>query len=303
MSDLLARLKKASKIELANTLDKSDIANNKDVIQLPIPALNIALGGSLDSGLTPGLTMFAGESKTFKTLYSLICAKAYLDKYDDAVLLFYDSEMGASQSYFESLNIDTSRVLHTPITDVEQLKFDIMAQLEEIKRGDHVIIVVDSVGNLASKKEVEDALAEKSAADMTRAKQLKSLTRLVTPHLSLKNIPMIIVNHIYMDMGLFPKAITSGGCLVEGTKIQMADGSLKEIQLIRVGEKVKTKDGVNEVINTWNPDTLENGMPECYEIEFEDGSKVVCSDKHKFLVNGEWIEAKNLQVDVDVEVA
>lgn len=83
----------------------------------------------------------------------------------------------------------------------------------------------------------------------------------------------------------------------------MADGSFKEIQLIRVGEKVKTKDGVNEVINTWNPDTLENGMPECYEIEFEDGSKVVCSDKHKFLVEGEWIEAKNLQVDVDVDVA
>lgn len=61
---LMERLRKASKIELANTLDKSDIANNKDVIQTPIPALNIALGGTLDSGLQPGLTMFAGESKT-----------------------------------------------------------------------------------------------------------------------------------------------------------------------------------------------------------------------------------------------
>ena len=60
----MERLRKASKIELANTLDKSDIANNKDVIQTPIPALNIALGGTLDSGLQPGLTMFAGESKT-----------------------------------------------------------------------------------------------------------------------------------------------------------------------------------------------------------------------------------------------
>ena len=145
------------------------------------------------------------------TLYSLVCAKAYLDKYDDSVLLFYDSEMGASQAYFESLEIDPQRVLHVPVTDVEQLKFDIMSQLEEIKRGDHVIIVVDSIGNLASKKEVEDALNEKSAADMTRAKQLKSLTRMVTPHLNLKNIPMIIINHIYMDMGLFPKAITGGG--------------------------------------------------------------------------------------------
>ena len=87
---------------------------------------------------------------------------------------------------------------------------------------------------------------------------------------------------------------------MEGTKVQMEDGSFKEIQLIRVGEKVKTKDGVNEVVNTWNPETLEEGTPECYEIEFEDGSKVVCSDKHKFLVNGEWVEAKNLKENNDV---
>ena len=122
------------------------------------------------------------------TMYSLICARAYLDKFEDAVMLFYDSEMGAGSKYFESLGIDPGRVLHVPITDIEQLKFDIMAQLEEIKRGDHVIIVVDSIGNLASKKEVDDALSEKSSADMTRAKQLKSIFRMVTPHLNLKNV-------------------------------------------------------------------------------------------------------------------
>ena len=88
---------------------------------------------------------------------------------------------------------------------------------------------------------------------------------------------------------------------MEGTKVQMEDGSFKEIQLIRVGEKVKTKDGVNEVVNTWNPETLEEGTPECYEIEFEDGSKVVCSDKHKFLVNNKWVEAQNLTNDMNVE--
>ena len=162
---LLDRLKKASKIELTDTLNHSEVFNKKDVVQTHVPALNIALGGSLDGGLMPGLTMIAGESKHFKSIYALICAKAYLDKYEDAILLFYDSEMGAGTKYFESLDIDTERVLHTPITDIEQLKFDIVAQLEEVKRGDHLIIIVDSVGNLASKKEVEDALNEKSAAD------------------------------------------------------------------------------------------------------------------------------------------
>jgi RecA/RadA recombinase len=134
-----------------------------------------------------------------------------MDKYKDSVCLFYDSEFGTPQAYFDSFGIDKSRVLHTPITDIEQLKFDIMKQLEGIKRGDKVIFVVDSVGNLASKKEVEDALNEKSVADMSRAKQLKSVFRMVTPHLNLKDLPMVVINHIYMEQGLYPKAIVSGG--------------------------------------------------------------------------------------------
>jgi len=140
-----------------------------------------------------------------------LMAKSYLDKYPDAALLFYDSEFGTPQSYFDSFGIDTERVLHTPLTDIEQLKFDIMAQLTQLERGDKLIIVIDSIGNLASKKEVEDALAEKSVADMSRAKQVKSLFRMVTPHLSLKDIPMVVVNHTYMEIGMFPKAIVGGG--------------------------------------------------------------------------------------------
>jgi hypothetical protein len=73
------------------------------------------------------------------------------------------------------------------------------------------MVIVDSVGNLASKKEVEDALEGKSVADMTRAKQLKSLFRMVTPHLTIKDIPMIVVNHTYKEQGMFPKDVVSGG--------------------------------------------------------------------------------------------
>jgi hypothetical protein len=94
---------------------------------------------------------------------------------------------------------------------VEQLKHDSMAQLSNIERGDHVMIIIDSVGNLASKKEVEDALEGKSVADMSRAKQLKSLFRMVTPHLTIKDIPMVVVNHTYKEIGMFPKDVLSGG--------------------------------------------------------------------------------------------
>ena len=208
---ILEKIKKNSSIKESSILSKSKFFTDKDMIPTSIPIINVALSGRLDGGLTPGLTMWAGPSKHFKTAFSLLMAKSYLDKYEDSALLFYDSEFGTPQSYFDTFNIDKDRVYHTPITDIEQLKFDIMNQLQNIDRGDRLIIVVDSIGNLASKKEVEDALDQKSVADMSRAKQIKSLFRMITPHLSMKDIPMVVVNHTYKEIGMFPKDIVGGG--------------------------------------------------------------------------------------------
>ena len=208
---LLEKLKKNTTIKDTAILAKSKFFAAKDMIQTKIPVVNVAFSGDLDGGFTPGLTMWAGPSKHFKTAFSLLMAKAYQDKYPESIVLFYDSEFGTPQNYFTSFGIDTDRVIHTPVTDVEQLKFDIMNQLSNIERGEKVMIVIDSIGNLASKKEVEDALDQKSVGDMTRAKQIKSLFRMVTPHLTLKDIPMVVVNHTYMEIGMFPKAIVGGG--------------------------------------------------------------------------------------------
>ena len=208
---VLDKLKKASTIKETSVLSKSKFFTEKDMIQTDVPIVNVALSGNLDGGLTPGLTMFAGPSKHFKTAFALLMAKSYMNKYDDAVVLFYDSEFGTPQSYFDAFGIDTERVLHTPITDVEQLKHDIMNQLQNIEKNDKVIIILDSIGNLASKKEVEDSIEGKSVADMSRAKQMKSLFRMVTPHLTIKDIPMVVVNHTYKEIGMFPKDIVGGG--------------------------------------------------------------------------------------------
>ena len=208
---ILEKIKKNSTIKETAILSESKFFQKKDMIATTIPAINIALSGRIDGGLTPGLTMWAGPSKHFKTAFSLLMAKSYLDKYPDAALLFYDSEFGTPQSYFDSFGIDATRVLHTPLTNIEQLKFDIMTQLNSVERGDHLIIIIDSIGNLASKKEVEDALEGKSVADMSRAKQIKSLFRMVTPHLSLKDIPMVVVNHTYKTMELYSKDVVGGG--------------------------------------------------------------------------------------------
>jgi len=205
------KLIKNSTIEFTATLENSKIFTKKDMIPTTVPMINVALSGSVDGGITPGLTMLAGPSKHFKTGFALLLASAFLKKYDDGVILFYDSEFGTPQSYFNTFGIAFDRVVHTPIMDVEELKFDIMKQLTNIERTDRVMIIIDSIGNLASKKEVEDALNEKSVADMSRAKQLKSLFRMVTPYLTMRDIPMVVVNHTYKEIGLYPKDIVGGG--------------------------------------------------------------------------------------------
>jgi len=88
------KLKKNSKVKTTEILADSKFFNDKDMIATDTPMINVALSGEVEGGLSPGLTVLAGPSKHFKTSFALIMASAYLKKYKDAVLLFYDSEFG-----------------------------------------------------------------------------------------------------------------------------------------------------------------------------------------------------------------
>ena len=207
---LLERLKGAGAIK-ATTLDKSKIFNDKDMIQTDVPIINVALSGALDGGMTSGLIVISAESKRFKSYLGLLMMRAYLNKYPDAVALFFDSEFGLPISSLAAIGIDPARVIHIPIENIEQLKFDAAKRLNEISRGDKVFLFVDSIGMLASKRESENALAEKDAEDMTRAKQLKSFFRIVNPHFAIKDITGVVINSVYKEMSLYPKDIVAGG--------------------------------------------------------------------------------------------
>ena len=208
---LKEKLLKNSTVKLTSMLADSALYKTKDMITTPVPMINVALSGRIDGGLTPGVTMLAGPSKHFKTGYALLLASSFLKKYTDGIILFYDSEFGTPQKYFETFGINLDRVVHTPVTDIEELKHDISVQLQNLDRTDKVIIVIDSIGNLASKKETDDAIEGKTVADMSRAKALKSLFRIVTAKLTLKDIPMVVINHTYKEIGMFPKDIVGGG--------------------------------------------------------------------------------------------
>ena len=203
------RLIKNSTIKETTLLSDSKIYAKKDVITTRVPLINAALSADFDGGLLPGLFLLAGPSKHFKSNFAILMAKAFMDKNPDGVILFYASDFGTPESYFKDMNIDN--IVHTPIMDVEQLKHDIVNQLKSIEKNDKVFILVDSLGNLASKKELDDAEEGKTVADMTRAKSFKSLFRMVTPYLNTKDIPMVAIMHTYDTMEIYSKQVVSGG--------------------------------------------------------------------------------------------
>ena len=211
MSKLIDKLLKNSTTKYTSILSEFVFFNEKDVIPTDIPILNLAFSGDLDGGMSSGLTIFAGPSKTYKTMLMLVCVKAYLEKYKDAACVLYDSEGGITPEYLLSNGIDPKRVVHIPVDHLEMLKFDIVKQLQELERGEKVIFAIDSIGNVASLKELEDALNEKSVAEMQRAKVIKSLFRMITPSLVNKDIPCIAVCHTYETMELYSHAVISGG--------------------------------------------------------------------------------------------
>lgn len=208
MSALLKRLKKNTKIQ-AEVLSKSKYFNHE---QSPtqIPLLNVALSGKFDGGISAGITMVAGESKTFKTGFLIQMVLAHQLKYKDSVCLFYDAEF-SPVDYWEKAGVNMDQVLHLPIKTVEEMRNDCAQQLDSITEEDNVIIIIDSIGGLASAKEANDALEDKMTADMTRARALNSFFRIVTPHLNMKNIPMVLINSFYDTMEMYSKRVYAGG--------------------------------------------------------------------------------------------
>lgn len=209
-----------SKLRKNTVIDKDVLKNSRyfcksDYVPFDIPILNLALTGSFDGGLPGGILMIAAPPKHFKSSLMIQAMKAFQKKYakEDNLNILYDSEFGTPDEYFESAGIDVSeeRFDRRPVRKVEEFRSDIANLLDDISFGDKVLISLDSLGMLASNKEVEDAKEEKSAADMTRAKQIKSAFRIINADLNMKNIPMIVINHTYQTMEMYPEEVASGG--------------------------------------------------------------------------------------------
>lgn len=181
-------------------------------------ALNAIFSGSVYRGVPVGrVTGFSGPSGAGKTLIiNKIIANAQKKGYFAAI---WDTEAAVDRQSAEGVGVDSSRVKYYPVETVEDCRNQVAMFLDKIIAANDpnlkVIIAIDSLGNLASAKELRDVTEGKDAADMgTKAKAMKSMMRALTFKAAKARVPILFTNHIYDNpTSLYPELVKkqSGG--------------------------------------------------------------------------------------------
>lgn len=215
--------------------------------------LNAVLSdGDINKGCILGKKYcFSGEASTGKSLFSAYIVKSFLEQDKDRVAVIYETEGSSIKEMFEKIGVDMERVIVEPVNIIEELQTNIFKYIEELesdyletKERTKMIFVLDSLGMLVSRKEVEDVSANKEVRDMTRAQAIKKFYRLVSLKLSLLKIPMITINHSYTNIGGYGDSqVESGGSgfMYAGDVRLLLSKSQKKTGTLQSGITVKVK--------------------------------------------------------------
>ncbi|MEO6583665.1 MAG: hypothetical protein ABIO05_05035 [Ferruginibacter sp.] len=228
-------------------------------------ALNAIMSGSIYGGVPSGrIVGFVGPSSSGKTLIiNKIIANA--QKQLGAFGIIWDSEAAVDASAAENVGCDTTRIKHCPVETVEEARNQISKFLDNIiSKGmqGKFIIALDSLGNLASAKELQDIEKDKSAVDMgMRAKAIKSMMRTLTYKAAKAKTTILFSNHVYSDpSAMFPSLVQnqSGGkgpVYLSSLLVQLAHKAEKDDKE-HAGEKIIA--GAERIGSTLNAMTVKN---------------------------------------------
>lgn len=192
-------------------LSESTISTPSDWIDTGSKALNAIISGSLYKGIPVGrITGFAGPSGAGKTLIiNKVLANAQKKGY---IAVIWDSEVAVDKQSAKNVGMDLKKTKYYPVETIEDCRNQISTFLDNIIAANNkehkFIISIDSLGNLASSKEIEDARKGKDAADVgQRAKATKSMMRSITYKAAKAGVSILFSNHVYEGMEMFPSLI------------------------------------------------------------------------------------------------
>ena len=178
---------------------------------------NALLSGSIHGGLPANkITALAGESATGKTYFLCGIVKNFLDANPDAGVIYFESESAITKQMIVDRGIDAKRMVIVPVTTVQEFRTQAIRVLDTYLAQNEadrkpMFLCLDSLGMLSTTKEVEDTTDGKETRDMTRAQVLKAAFRVLTLKLGKAKMPMVVTNHTYESMGLFPTKEMGGG--------------------------------------------------------------------------------------------
>ena len=192
----------------------------KKFISTGVYLLDAALSGRLlNGGISSNrITTFAGESGTGKSFLCYSVAKtAQKNGYS---VIYIDTEQAMDledmPKYGIDISLDSFRLIHSnKVEDINimlsQLINELKSEKLEGKELPKLLIILDSLGQMASNKEKEDLLKGEIKQDMTKAKALNSMFRSINIDLGYLDIPLLVANHTYLTMDLFPQEKLRGG--------------------------------------------------------------------------------------------
>ena len=192
----------------------------KTFITTGVYILDAALSGRLLKGgiATNRITAFAGESGSGKSFLAYSVSKhAQRAGYS---VIYIDTEQAVDLEDLPKFGIDNSlekfRLIRSnKVEDVNILLTQLVDELKTQKMSGFelpkLLIVLDSLGQMASNKEKADLLKGDIKQDMTKAKALGSMFRSINTDLGYLDIPMLVCNHTYLTMDLFPAEKLKGG--------------------------------------------------------------------------------------------
>ena len=192
----------------------------KTFITTGVYIVDAAMSGRLIGGgiATNRISVFAGESGAGKSFMCYSCTK-HAQKAGYSVI-YIDTEQAIDLEDLTKYGVDNSlekfRLIRSnKVEDVNMLLTQLVDELKQQKLDGYEIpklmIVIDSLGQMASNKEKNDLLKGDIKQDMTKAKALGSLFRSINTDLGYLNIPLLVANHTYLTMDLFPKSVMKGG--------------------------------------------------------------------------------------------
>lgn len=267
----------------AEILADSKTALISDYISTGNYILNACITGSLFKGFPCGrVVTLAGAQGCGKSFLAVsTCREAQKKGYTP---IYFDSEGAIDKEFVERLGCDTSNFIIRQVTTITEVSTFIANYCQKLlslspENRPKTIMVLDSLGNLTSTKELSDTIDGSGKRDMTKQQEIKALFRTNVTALAKLNILFLVNSHIYQTTDLFAKTIVSGGCILPEEKIYTEAG-LRQIKDVAVGDNVLTVDGTYQTV-------LEKFefRKEVLVVKLASRKEITCSKTHRFLID------------------